>query len=398
MNYPFTKKMSLGRFLSLSLVLALVVAALSGCSLLPSSGTEAPTEPETTVTTEPETEAPTAAPPIAPTQAPTTAARDNIAVVKEQLSMRNSPSTGSRVLGQLDAGDEVEVLRVESIGVVTWAFVSSDTLGVTGWIVTDMLDMSNVTLSTGGTSTPGAENPTTNATTSTAPTTGNTDVTAPIVNNITGTGTTTTPANGRKGVVTASELNIRSSASQTADKVGSYTYGDRVTILESSNGWGRTDKGWISLSHVYMDGDTSANAVSGTVTATQLRVRSGPGTNYDVIKTLNQNDRVQVQQQIKVGTTSWGYVSGGWASMDYIAVDGSNNNNTNNGSTNVGTGNAVVTGTNVYVRAGAGTSFQVVGSKTMGDVVNILETTTADGLTWGRMDIGWICMSYVRMS
>ena len=398
MNYPFTKKMSLGRFLSLSLVLALVVAALSGCSLLPSSGTEAPTEPETTVTTEPETEAPTAAPTIAPTQAPTTAARDNIAVVKEQLSMRNSPSTGSRVLGQLDAGDEVEVLRVESIGVVTWAFVSSDTLGVTGWIVTDMLDMSNVTLSTGGTSTPGAENPTTNATTSTAPTTGNTDVTAPTVNNITGTGTTTTPANGKKGVVTASELNIRSSASQTADKVGSYTYGDRVTILESSNGWGRTDKGWISLSYVYMDGDTSANAVSGTVTATQLRVRSGPGTNYDVIKTLNQNDRVQVQQQIKVGTTSWGYVSGGWASMDYIAVDGSNNNNTNNGGTNVGTGNAVVTGTNVYVRAGAGTSFQVVGSKTMGDVVNILETTTADGLTWGRMDIGWICMSYVRMS
>lgn len=398
MNYPFTKKMSLGRFLSLSLVLALVVAALSGCSLLPSSGTEAPTEPETTVTTEPETEAPTAAPTVAPTQAPTTAARDNIAVVKEQLSMRNSPSTGSRVLGQLDAGDEVEVLRVESIGVVTWAFVSSDTLGVTGWIVTDMLDMSNVTLSTGGTSTPGAENPTTNATTSTAPTTGNTNVTAPTVNNITGTGTTTTPANGKKGVVTASELNIRSSASQTADKVGSYTYGDRVTILESSNGWGRTDKGWISLSYVYMDGDTGANAVSGTVTATQLRVRSGPGTNYDVIKTLNQNDRVQVQQQIKVGTTSWGYVSGGWASMDYIAVDGSNNNNTNNGSTNVGTGNAVVTGTNVYVRAGAGTSFQVVGSKTMGDVVNILETTTADGLTWGRMDIGWICMSYVRMS
>lgn len=398
MNYPFTKKMSLGRFLSLSLVLALVVAALSGCSLLPSSGTEAPTEPETTVNTEPETEAPTAAPTVAPTQAPTTAARDNIAVVKEQLSMRNSPSTGSRVLGQLDAGDEVEVLRVESIGVVTWAFVSSDTLGVTGWIVTDMLDMSNVTLSTGGTSTPGAENPTTNATTSTAPTTGNTDVTAPTVNNITGTGTTTTPANGKKGVVTASELNIRSSASQTADKVGSYTYGDRITILESSNGWGRTDKGWISLSYVYMDGDTSANAVSGTVTATQLRVRSGPGTNYDVIKTLNQNDRVQVQQQIKVGTTSWGYVSGGWASMDYIAVDGSNNNNTNNGSTNVGTGNAVVTGTNVYVRAGAGTSFQVVGSKTMGDVVNILETTTADGLTWGRMDIGWICMSYVRMS
>ena len=57
-----------------------------------------------------------------------------------------------------------------------------------------------------------------------------------------------------------------------------------------------------------------------------------------------------------------------------------------------------MTGSAVNVRAGAGTSYQVVGSKSAGDVVTILETVTAEGYTWGRIDIGWICMNYVRMN
>lgn len=403
MNYPFNKKKSPSRFLRLALVLALVVAMLSGCSLLPSSqnnetlpSEEATEDTPNIVVTDPPTEAPTEA----PTQAPTTAPKENIAIVKEQLNMRNSPSTGSRIVTELDAGDEVEVLRVEPIGTVTWAYVSSESLNVMGWIVTDMLDMSNVNMTTGGTSTPGSsENPT--GTTTPVPTT-SPEVTTPTVDSITGTGTTTTPANGKYGVVTASELNIRSSASQTADRVGGYKYGDRITVLESSNGWGRTDKGWISLSYVYMDGDVGPNAAYGTVTAGELNVRSGPGTTYDRVKALSRNDRVQVLQQITVGGTTWGYVSGGWVSMDYISMDGGNNtgntNTGNTGSTGTGTGTGTVTGTAVNVRAGAGQSYQTVGSKTMGDVVTIYETVTAEGYTWGRIDTGWICMNYVRMN
>ena len=265
-----------------------------------------------------------------------------------------------------------------------------------GWIVTDMLDMSNVQLASGSTSTPGST-----ATTSTSPTTATTPTTAtePTVNNITGTGSTTTPANAKYGVVIASELNIRSSASQSGERVGGYVYGDRITILETSNGWARTDKGWVSLSYVYVDGEVGANAAYGTVTATQLNVRSGPGTNYDKIKSLNLNDRVQVLQQIKVGGTNWGYVSGGWVSMDYISLDGSTGTGTSTGNgTTSTTGNATVTGSAVNVRAGAGTSYNVVGTKSAGDVVTILETATAEGYTWGRIDIGWICMNYVRMN
>ena len=159
MNYPFKTKKSLSRSLSLALVLVLTLAMLSGCSLLPGSGNTEPstesTEPSSDIPNIVDTEPPTETT-AAPTTVPTTAPRENIAVVKEQLNIRSSPSTGSRVITQLDAGEEVEVVRIEPIGTVTWAYVSSESLNVMGWIVTDMLDMSNVQLATGSTSTPGS--------------------------------------------------------------------------------------------------------------------------------------------------------------------------------------------------------------------------------------------------
>lgn len=403
MNYPFKTKKSLCRLLSLSLVLLLTMAMLSGCSLLPGRNNTEPSSEDTEpipsiVTTEPTTVTTTA-----PTTVPTTAPRDNIAIVKEEINLRSGPSTGARVITSVDAGDELEILRLESIGNVNWAYVSYEAVNLAGWVTTDMLDMSNVTMTAGGTNTPGSDNPTTpttptNPTNPTNPTTSTTNPTTPTVDNITGTGT---PAGSKKGVVTASELNIRRTASQSADRVGSYTYGDRITILESSNGWGRTDKGWISLSYVYVDGDVGTNSVYGTVTATQLNVRSGPGQNYDRIKSLNQNDRVQIMQQIKVGNTNWGYTSGGWVSMDYISVDGSTGGNTggnNGGGTTTGQ-TGVVTGNTVNIRAGAGTNYDIVGSKSSGNIVTILETAAAnDGRIWGRIDLGWICMDFVRLN
>lgn len=387
MNYPFTKKKPLGRFVSLALVLALMLATLSGCSLLPSGDeTTEPTEEATIATTEPPTEAPTEA----TTEPAATESRDNIAIVKEQTILYYQPSTGSRSKADLDAGGEVDVARITEILEVKWVYGTDLTSGELGWIKYDCLDMSNVSLdkSYSEESTEAATEAATEA-----PTT-STDVTSPTVNSITGTSNTTTAAN--YGVVTASELNIRQSASQDADKVGSYTYGDRVAILETSNGWGRTDKGWISLSYVYIDGNVGTNTGYGTVTATQLNVREGPGTTYEKVKTLSQGDHVQILEQVKIGTTTWGYTSGGWVSMDYITMDGT----TTTGTTTTGTattGTGVVT-TGIYIRAGAGTSYEAVGSMSAGDVVTILETATAEGYTWGRTSLGWICMNYVTMN
>ena len=65
----------------------------------------------------------------------------NIAVAKEQLDVFESPRTGSRVMTQLKTGELVEILQVKSFGTVNWAYVSSSTRKVMGWIVADMLNM-----------------------------------------------------------------------------------------------------------------------------------------------------------------------------------------------------------------------------------------------------------------
>ena len=41
--------------------------------------------------------------------------------------------------------------------------------------------------------------------------------------------------------------------------VGDFTEGDKVVILETSNGWGKTDKGWISMQYAYKSGTTGTN-------------------------------------------------------------------------------------------------------------------------------------------
>lgn len=61
-------------------------------------------------------------------------------------------------------------------------------------------------------------------------------------------------------VVTAQKaLNIRAEASALSAVVGSYEPGTAVTILETKDGWGRTDRGWIFMDYVTL----SENAISG---------------------------------------------------------------------------------------------------------------------------------------
>lgn len=398
MNYPFSKKSSLSRFVSLTLVMLLMLTMLGGCSLLPTK------TPATEPSTEPSESAPqlnlveeteTTAPPTTETTAPPTteAKKENVAVVKEQLNIRSSPSTGSRVITQLDAGDEVEVLRIEPIGTVQWAYVSSDTLNVMGWIVTDMLDMTNVQLASGSTSTPANTVPTTaggDPTQSTAP-----------VNGITGTGAGNTPANSQTGTVNTNTLNIRASASTNSERVGAYTFGDRITILETKDGWGRTDKGWVSMNYVTIGNNAPANNTPSSSTPTGtgsgnavvsgsgVNIRTGAGTDYPIITTVGRGESLTILETTTEGGRQWGRTAKGWICMDYVTVTGT-----------IGSagGNGTVTGNGLNIRAGAGTDFAIVGSLSQGATVSVLETTTIGASRWGRINEGWICLDYVRMN
>ena len=135
----------------------------------------------------------------------------------------------------------------------------------------------------------------------------------------------TTGKNTAKGIVEVDGLNIRSGPGTGYGAVGSYNSGARVNILEqfTFNGvkWGCTDKGWISMEYVYVDG-TGEDILYGTVTGDELNIRSGPGTGYGSVGKLNSGDEVEILYTVEVNGVTWGNIEKGWISMDYVDLNG----------------------------------------------------------------------------
>ena len=128
------------------------------------------------------------------------------------------PSTGSECIATLDAGEEVEVLRIDSVMGQEWAYIRFSALNTMGWLNTNVLDMSNVYL----------EHSSTNI---------------PYIVDL-----------SPKWVVTATSLNVRSGAGFSYPIVGTLDFGDEVDILETTTAgettWGRIDAGWVTMDYI----------------------------------------------------------------------------------------------------------------------------------------------------
>lgn len=165
------------------------------------------------------------------------------------------------------------------------------------------------------------------------------NTTTPIINNnIT---SNVINVNYQVKVTAKSGLNIRSGASTSYSKIGGYTKNTIVTILAESNGWGKTNKGWIYLgytnkiqSNINVNNNKYATG-NYKVTASVLNVRNGPGTNYKVktYKQLTSNARNQNSKLgnyytngYKRGTVCtvskisgiWGLTPSGWICLTYV--------------------------------------------------------------------------------
>lgn len=137
-------------------------------------------------------------------------------------------------------------------------------------------------------------------------------------------------ANSNEGTVTADALNVRSGPSTSYGITTKLYKGDKVEILETSNGWHKIKEsngkiGWVSGDYIKVSsGSTSQPSTSttkATVTATSLNVRSGAGTSYSVITKLPKGTVVDVLESASNGwkkiKTSNGTI--GWVSGSYLA-------------------------------------------------------------------------------
>ena len=134
-------------------------------------------------------------------------------------------------------------------------------------------------------------------------------------------------ANSNEGTVTADALNVRSGPSTSYSITTKLYKGDKVEILETSNGWHKIKAsngkiGWVSGDYIKVSsGSTSQTSYKATVTADSLNVRKGAGTSYSVITKLSKGTVVDVLESASNGwkkiKTSNGTI--GWVSGSYLA-------------------------------------------------------------------------------
>ena len=211
-------------------------------------------------------------------------------------------------------------------------------------------------------------------------------------------------ANSNEGTVTADALNVRSGPSTSYGITTKLYKGDKVEILETSNGWHKIKAsngkiGWVSGDYIKVySGSTSQTSYKATVTATSLNVRSGAGTSYSVITKLSKGTVVDVIESASNGWKKIKTSNGttGWVSGDYLTTGSAGNSSTDN-STSQTSYKATVNTDSLNMRKGAGTSYSVITKLSKGTVVDVLERAsngwkkvkTSNGTT------GWVSGSYL---
>lgn len=201
----------------------------------------------------------------------------------------------------------------------------------------------------------------------------------------------------RTGTVRVNDLlRIRKGPGTGYDVVGSLKNGEKVSVLEEKTvgtvAWGRIAQGWISMEFVVTDAsqeEPETVALTGTVKVNDvLRIRREPGTAGAVVGYLQNGTKVTVTQQKDIGNTTWGKLSAGWVSMDYIVLDAAETPAQNL------TGTVKVDDL-LRVRSGPGTTYAITAYLQNGAKVTVTEQKTVGSTQWGKIDKGWISLSYV---
>lgn len=222
--------------------------------------------------------------------------------------------------------------------------------------------------------------------------------------------------------VTASSLNVRSSASSSAGVNKVLYSGTSVSIVKEAKAgghlWGKLSdgSGWICLYYCKCgdQGQSSSTVtgetviLTGTVNATTLNVRASASSSAAISSTLKKGNTVYVVEKKTVSGSEWGRLAaGGWVSLKYITVTGSGSSSSESTSeakqeTPSSSNNSVglqgtITASSLNVRSSA-PSGSVSGTVSKGTQVTVYETRVVDGKVWGRISSGWISMTYVAVS
>lgn len=220
-----------------------------------------------------------------------------------------------------------------------------------------------------------------------------------------------------QGYVCDSSTAPVSDATRTNDVfLGWYTElngGSQVTILDRAVRGKTLFARWQSSENT---DDQDANETTVRVTGDVVNIRSGPGSNYGVVRRVYQNSILTVSHISQLTTMRWGKTEDGWICLDYTSYDdvinGHTDSENNSGQSTAPDAepdteedslpdqqNAVTGIVNVNdalrIRSGPGTNYSVVGFLFNGKDIQILEQQAVGEMVWGRISKGWVSMDYI---
>ena len=102
----------------------------------------------------------------------------------------------------------------------------------------------------------------------------------------------TTAEDATTGTITTNDLNVRTGPDTTFQRIGSYMEDDSVQILAIVNGWGYTEEGWSSMMYVTLPEPVYATG-SATVTV-GLNIREKPDPSAEKVDAYQKGDRVTI--------------------------------------------------------------------------------------------------------
>ncbi len=218
------------------------------------------------------------------------------------------------------------------------------------------------------------------------------------------------------GTVSGTYVNVRSGAGTGYGVVTVASGGENVQISAKtydSNGnlWYKItingSIGYMISDYITLGSNSNSGGQSssdGYVNASDVNVRSGAGTNYNVQTMLAANTTVKVNGQETASDGSiWYKISysdgDGYMHSDYITI-GSNGSNSGSGQTT--TFPAIVSGDYVNVRTGPGTGNSVITSLSYGTQISVIsKTTLSSGVVWYKINYtggtGYMISDYVTL-
>ena len=188
------------------------------------------------------------------------------------------------------------------------------------------------------------------------------------------------------GTVTASALYIRSEADTSSSKLTSVARGGKVIVTDTLSGWYKVwyqgIVGYMSADYLTFSETGSGSFGTGTITGSDVRLRSGPGTSYSILTTCGKGASMNVTgvsgswyQVSYNGTTA--YVSGQYLSLSAGAASSSTGTSTSaSASTAAIEGKSgTVKGSCVRLRSGPGTSYSILYTLNTGAFLTVTDTS-----------------------